>query len=97
DQLAQIHEGGEIGGARGLLHVVGNNGDSVVALQDVDQFLDLGGRDRIERGARLIEQNDFRLNGDGSGDAEPLLLTAGKAEAAGVELVLDLIPQGTAL
>src|SRR5579871_2174659 len=35
-QFAQIHEGGEIGGAGGLLHVVGDDDDAVVALQLVD-------------------------------------------------------------
>src|SRR3546814_8071590 len=40
DQVAQVHEGGEVGPARGLLHVVGDDGDGVVALQLLDQLLD---------------------------------------------------------
>src|SRR5688572_9730157 len=40
DQVAEIHEGGHIGDARGLLHVVGHDHDREVTLQFVDQFLD---------------------------------------------------------
>src|ERR1700730_13823676 len=71
DQLAQIHEGGEVRDARRLLHVVGDDDDRVFLLQLVDQLLDLGGRDRIERRARLVEQNHFGLHRYGAGDAEP--------------------------
>src|SRR5262249_56146644 len=53
----------------------------------------LGGRDRIERRARLVEEDELGLGGDGAGDAEPLLLAAGEAEAVGTELVLDFAPQ----
>src|SRR5262249_44643765 len=49
DQLAQIHEGGEVGDARRLLHVVGDDHDRVVLFEFVDQLLDFGGRDRVER------------------------------------------------
>src|SRR5271168_2214922 len=51
DHLAEIHEGGEVRYPRRLLHVVGDDHDRVVLLQFVDQLLDLGGRDRIERRA----------------------------------------------
>src|SRR3984893_12499682 len=96
DQLAEVHEGGLVRDARGLLHVVGDDVDCVVLRQFLDQFLDLGGRTRIERRAWLIEQNNLGPNGDGAGDAKPLLLAAGQAESAGVELVLDLVPQRAA-
>src|SRR6266849_2896358 len=88
DQLAKIHERGLVRNARGLLHVVGDDGDSVV----LRQFLDLRGRDRIERRAWLVEQDHLGPHRDGAGDAKPLLLAAGQAEAAGVQLVLDLVP-----
>src|SRR5579883_205378 len=93
DELAQIHKGREVGDARGLLHVVGDDDDRVVLLQLVDQFLDLGGRDRIERRARLVEQDDLGLHRDGAGDAEALLLAARQAETGGRELVLHLVPE----
>src|SRR3974390_3148613 len=96
DQLTQIHEGGLVGDARGLLHVVGDDGDSVVLRQFLDQFLDLGSRDRVERRARLVEQDPLGAHRHGTGDAQPLLLAAGQAQARGVQLVLDLVPQRAA-
>src|SRR5882757_4343304 len=96
DQVAEIHEGGLVGDARGLLHVMGDDGDGVVFRQFLDQFLDLGGRNRIERRARLVEQDHLGPHRHRAGDAEPLLLAAGQAEARGAELVLDLVPQRAA-
>src|SRR5882672_2843257 len=93
NDLAKIHEGGVIGGARRLLHVVGDDDDAVVRLQLADQLLDLLRRDRIERRGRLVEEQDLGLDGDGAGDAEPLLLPAREAEPALPQLVLDLVPQ----
>ena len=69
-----------------------HDGDRVVFLQLLDQFLDLGGRNRIERRARLVEQDDFRTDGNCARDTQALLLAARQAEAAGVQLVLDLVP-----
>src|SRR5712672_2215741 len=96
DQLPQIHEGGLVRDARRLLHVMGDDGDGVVLRQFLDQFLDLGGRDRIERRARLVEQDHLGPHRDRAGDAKPLLLAAGQAQAGGVQLVLDLVPQRAA-
>src|SRR6266849_8169671 len=96
DQLTQIHEGGLVRDARRLLHVVGDDGDSVVLRQFLDQFLDLGGGNRIECRAWLVEQDHLGPHGDGAGDAKPLLLAAGQAKPAGVQLVLDLVPQRAA-
>src|SRR5215211_3986244 len=55
-------EGGLVGHARGLLHVVGHDHDRVVALELQHQVLDLAGRDRVERGARLVHQDHVGLN-----------------------------------
>src|SRR5574343_668504 len=51
DQVAQVHVGGVIGHAGGLLHVVGDDDHGVVVTQLVDQLLDLAGRDRVQRRA----------------------------------------------
>src|SRR6266567_9340657 len=96
DQLTEIHEGGLVRDARRLLHVMGDDGDGVVLRQFLDQFLDLGGRNRIERRAWLVEQDHLGPHGYGAGDAKPLLLAAGQAKAAGAQLVLDLVPQRAA-
>src|SRR5712672_3732778 len=93
DQLAKIHEGGLVRDPRRLLHIMGDDGDGVVLRQFLDQFLDSRGRDRIERRAGLVEQDHLGPHRHGAGDAEPLLLAAGQAQARGVELVLDLVPQ----
>ena len=59
----------------------------------MDQILDLRGRDRIERGARLVHEDDLGLDGDRAGDAQALLLAAGERQRAVVEAVLHLVPQ----
>ena len=64
--------------------------------QLVDQLLDPGGGDRVERRARLVHQDHFGIDRDGAGDAQALLLAAGEAGAGIVEAVLDLLPQAGA-
>ena len=85
DQLAEVEKGGALRHARGLLHVVGDDDDRVAAAQLVDQFLDLGGGDRVERRAGLVHQDHLGIDGDGAGDAQPLLLAAGQGRAAFVQ------------
>src|SRR5262245_30195192 len=92
-QLTQIHERREIGDAGGLLHVVGDDHDRIVSLELVDQLLDLGGRDRIECRAGLVEQDHLWFDRNGARNAQPLLLTARQALPVDRELVLHLVPQ----
>src|SRR3954454_1029553 len=47
----EVEEGGVLGDTRGLLHVVGDDHDRVLAAQLVDEVLDRGGGDRVERRA----------------------------------------------
>src|SRR6185437_3610944 len=93
DQLAEIHERRVVRAARRLLHVVRDDGDAVIGFELGDQFFDSLGRDRVERGGRLVEQQYFRLDRDRTGDAQALLLAARQAEPALPQLVLDLDPQ----
>src|SRR5215216_2457288 len=93
DQLAEIEERGVIGAARRLLHVVRHDRDAVVGLELGDQLLNALGRNRIEGGGRLVEQQDLGANCDRAGDAQPLLLAAGQALPALRQLVLYLVPQ----
>src|SRR5687767_2385922 len=72
-ELADVHERGVVADAGGLLHVVGDDDDGVVAAELVDQLLDLARRDRVERRARLVHQEHLGVGGDGAGDAEALL------------------------
>ena len=55
--------------------------------------LALAMRALVERGTGLVHQDDLRLDRDGTRDAQPLLLPAGKTERAGVEAVAHFLPQ----
>src|SRR3546814_12179711 len=68
----------EVGRARSLLHVVGDDRDRVIGLELIDQLFDLGGRDRIERRSRFVQQQHVRAHGDRTGDAQALLLSTGQ-------------------
>src|ERR1041384_4868020 len=83
--LAEIKEGGAIGATAGLLHVVSDNDDRVLLLQLADQLLNFCRRDRVERGTGLVHEHDLRLDGEGAGDAQALLLSARKAGRPHVE------------
>src|SRR3954469_374624 len=90
-------EGHSVADAGGLLHVVRDDHDRVASLDLVHQVLDARRCDWIERRARLVHQDDFWLDREGSGDAEALLLTARQAKARRLQPVLHLVPQrGTA-
>jgi hypothetical protein len=93
DQLAHEHERGVVGDAGGLLHVVGDDDDRVVAFSARRSAPRSSRGDRVQGRAGLVHQQHFGLDGDGAGDAQALLLAAGQAERAFVQAVLDLVPQ----
>src|SRR5436189_517203 len=95
DQPSKIKESGVIRYAASLLHVVCDRYDRITGLEFVDQFLNLGRRDRIKCRTRLIHQNHFRLYGESARDAEPLLLSARKARSRLVQIILHLVPQSS--
>ncbi len=72
---------------------MGHDHHGVLVLQFRDQFLDAAGRDRVQRRARLVEQQHLGADRDAARDAQPLLLAAGQAVARLVQLVLGLVPQ----
>src|SRR5262249_14660652 len=80
-QFSHQEEAGKIRDARRLLHVVGDDDDRVVLLELKDQIFNLRSGDGIERGSRFVHQHNFWLDGERPGDAQPLLLSAGKADA----------------
>lgn len=94
DEPAQVHEGGVVADAGGLLHVVSDDDDRVFSPQFAHQVFHLVGRDWVQGRAGFVEQENFRLGRDGSGDAEPLLLSARKRESTFLEPGADFIPQG---
>ena len=86
-------ERGHVRDARGLLHVVRDDHDRVLALELVDQVLDARRRDRIERRGRLVHEDHVRLDRERARDAEALLLAAGEPEGVVREAVLHLVPE----
>ena len=62
--------------------------------QLADQRLDLGRCYRVERRARLVEQEHLGLDGQGPADAQALLLAAGELDRRSAQAVLDDVPQG---
>src|SRR5712671_3921361 len=93
DQLAEVHVGREVRDARRLLHVVRHDEDGDALLQVVDQLLDRGGGDGVERRSRLIEQQQFGIRCQRPGDAHALLLPTREVVRRLVDAVLDLVPQ----
>ena len=94
NELAVEKEGGEIADAGGLLHVVSDGDDGAEILELNEELFDFGGADGIESGAGLVEEKDFRFDGEGASDAETLLLAAGKLVGGLVQVVLDFVPEG---
>ena len=67
--------------------------DSEVFLQLVDELFDVGCGNRIKRGSGFIQQQHLRLDRDGTRNAQTLLLSAGQAHAALLQLVFHFDPE----
>src|SRR5687768_15586424 len=92
DELAEVEVRRALGDARGLLHRVRDDRDRVVLLELIDQVLDARRRNRVERRARLVHEDDVGIDGDRARDTKPLLLSAREPRARLLEPVLDLGP-----
>ena len=88
---------GHVADAGGLLHVMGDDDHGAGELQLHHQLLDLGGADGVQRGARLVEEKHFRVHRQGAGDAQALLLAAGKSVGGFVQHVFHFVPEGGAM
>jgi len=86
-------ERGHVGDACCLLHVVRDDRDRVLALERVDEVLDPGRGDRVERGCGLVHQDHVRFDRQRTRDAEALLLAAGESERVVLEPILHLVPE----
>src|SRR5262249_49074257 len=93
DHLAHEEEAGPLRNPSRLLHVVGHDDDGEIFLEVEDELLDLRRGDRVERGARLVHEQNLGLDSDCPRDAEALLLPAGQARPRRVEVVPDLVPK----
>src|SRR5204863_6370517 len=94
DEPAEIEEAGEVGGARGLLHVVRNDDDRVAALELDDQLLDALSGDRVQRRGRLGREQHRGFVPERPRVAQALRLPAGQTRARLAQAVLDLVPEG---
>jgi hypothetical protein len=61
--------------------VVGNQHPDVAFLEEADDLLDIEHGDRIDAGERLVEQNETRIGGQGTGDFDSPALTSGQEAA----------------
>src|SRR3990170_4202668 len=92
--MGEQHERRVVRHAGRLLHVVRDDDDGELLGQLPDKVLNLERGDGVQGGARLVHQDDVRLDGEGPGDAETLLLAAGERQAGLLEIVLHLVPEG---
>ena len=68
--------------ARGLLHVMRHDNDRKLLFELINQRFHFCRGNRIQRGTRLIHQDDFRPDRQRSCNAEALLLAPGKPKSA---------------
>ena len=94
--VPHVEESGAVEHAARLLHVVRHNHDGALFDHALHELLDRQGRDRVEGRAGAVEQDDVRMHGERTGDAQTLLLTTGERKGTLVQLVLNLVPQGGA-
>ena len=71
---------------------ISNQSDLAITVV-ANEIFNLRGRSRVERGRGLVHQQNFRVHGKRSRDAEALLLPAGQVERTRVQPILDLFPQ----
>ena len=91
-QFSHVEIGGPLGYPCRLLHVVGDDGDGVFCFssRSVPRF---AGGDGVQGRTGFIHQDDFGIDRQGPGDAQALLLAAGKAQCPAAPAGLDLFPQ----
>jgi len=80
-----------------LLHIVSDDHLGVIVLQALHKALYLARGDGVEGAARLIEQDDVRLHGQGAGNTKPLLLSSGQAQSRLIQPLAYLFPEGGVL
>src|SRR5579875_274322 len=74
----------------GEVHLMGHDDHrEALAGEVLHDAKDLTDRLRVQGACRLVEENDFRLHGESTGNANPLLLSAGKRADLRSSLVLQ--------
>src|SRR5713226_1403323 len=92
-QPPQIHESRKIRNSGSLLHVVRHDHNRVALLEFMDQFFDFGRGDGIQSRAGLVHQHHLRLDRNGAGNAQALMLAPGQPKRIIVQAIFGLVPQ----
>ena len=93
DDFAQQHKNAFFAGSPRLGHIVGDDEDGVLAAQFPDEFLHRLGALGVQRRARLVHQQQRRLDRQQSRYAQLLLLFQRQLGGPAVQAVLHLVPQ----
>ena len=93
DDVTLVEERRHVRDARSLLHVVRDDDDREACAETRHELFDLERADGVDRARRFVHQQDVRFGRDDAGDAEALLLSAGKCRAGFVQLLLDFVPE----
>lgn len=94
DHFAQVEEGGVVGDAAGLLHIVRDHDHGVMFFEGEGEFFDARGGNRIEGRGRFVHQKDFGAGREGACDAKALLLAAGDTKRGFFEAIFHFVPNG---
>ncbi len=85
---AAVDEDDPVGCLTGKAHLVGHHQHGHALLrQRLHDAQHLAHHFRVQRGGRLVEEHDLRLQGQRTGDGDALLLAAGELIGIGVTLV----------
>ena len=89
DHAAQVHDRDPVGQVTHDRQVVGDEeiGHAELVLQVLEQVDDLGLHGDVERGDRLVADDDLRLEGERAGDPDALALAAGELVRIPVHVV----------
>ena len=89
---AAVHDGDAVGDGQGLLLVVGHvdRGDADLVLDALDDVAHLHAQLGVQVGKRLVHQQHVRLDDDGAGQGDALLLAAGELGRHAVGVLVDL-------
>ena len=93
-QPSIVEESNLVRTAASLRNIVGNQNNRIALLQRGQHGFDGGNALHIQGGARLVQQQHLRLHGQRSGNAQPLLLSAG-ATTADTNNGVVLLPEDT--
>src|SRR5579875_2261080 len=93
DEPAVVEEHGRVRHPPGLAEVVRDDDEGQCRDEPAEQGLDVLGRDGVERGGGLVEQEHVRAHGERAGEAQQLLLAAREAERGVVQAVLHGVPE----